>query len=83
MIKSEYFLSIKSYLNSSINNFFKDIYSHRSKIELLHGIWSKNYNLRNTIYLRNNSSLNLFELKLINQITYDSLFKLKCSPLQK
>ena len=82
-IPSEYFLSMKSYLNSSVSKFFKNIYNHRSKIELLHGIWSKRYNLRNTIYLRNNSSLNLFELKLINQITYDSLFKLKCSPLQK
>ena len=82
-IPSEYFLSMKSYIDSSVSNFFKDIYSHRSKIELLHGIWSKSYNLRNTIYLRNNSSLNLFELKLLNQITYDSIFKLKCSPLQK
>ncbi|WP_462425244.1 transposase [Fusobacterium sp. THCT13E1] len=82
-IPSEYFFSMKSYIDSSVSNFFKNIYTHRSKIELLHGIWSKSYNLRNTIYLRNLTSLNLFELKLINQITYDSIFKLKCSLLQK
>jgi|GEM_PF-3804341 len=74
---------MRSYIESSVNDFFKNLYTHRSKIELLHAIWSKTYDLRNTLYIRNYSALKLFELKLINQITYASLFKLKCSPLQK
>lgn len=59
-IPSEYFFSIRSYIDSSVSNFFKNIYNHRSKIELLHMIWSKSYNLKNTIYLRNIVSLNQF-----------------------
>lgn len=82
-IPSEYFFSMRSYIESSVSDFFKKLYIHRSKIELLHAIWSKTYDLRNTIYLRNYNALKLFELKLMNQITYDSIFKLKCSPLQK
>jgi len=74
---------MRSYIESSVSDFFKKLYTHRSKIELLHAIWSKTYELINTIYLRNYRALKLFELKLMNQITYDSIFKLKCSPLQK
>lgn len=74
---------MRSYIESSVSDFFKRFYTHRSKIELFHVIWSKTYDLRNTIYIRNYSTLKLFELKLMNQITYDSIFKLKCSPLQK
>ena len=72
---------MRSYIEISVSDFFKKLYIHRSKIELLHTIWSKIYDLRNTIYIRNYSALKLFELKLMNQITYDSIFKLKCRSL--
>ena len=74
---------MRSYIEISVSDFFKKLYIHRSKIELLHAIWSKTYALRDTIYIRNYSALKLFELKLMKQITYDSIFKLKCNPLQK
>ena len=52
-IPSKYFFSVKSYIDNS----FRNIYTHRSKIELLYAIWSKSYNLRNTISLINTASL--------------------------
>ncbi|MBM6822621.1 hypothetical protein H5986_08045 [Fusobacterium mortiferum] len=56
---------MRSYIEISVSDFFKKLYIHRSKIELLHAIWNKTYALRNTIYIRNYSALKLFELKLM------------------
>lgn len=78
----EYFNIMKSYLNISVDNLFKTIYDYRTRIELLHGIWTKSYSLRNTIYLRDIFALNMFEKKLISNIMYDILFNLNCSPLK-
>ncbi|WP_297407878.1 transposase [uncultured Cetobacterium sp.] len=79
---NEYFISMNSYLKSSVSEVFKTIYSHRSKTELLHAIWTKSYNLRDTIYIGNFKALLTFELNLTKKITYDSIFTLKSGPYQ-
>ena len=76
-IPSEYFIIMKSYLESSVADLFKKIYLHRIKAELFHAIWTKKYHLRNTIYLSNLQSLIFFEFNFMQKITCYSITKIR------
>lgn len=77
---NEYFICMNSYLKSSVSEVFKELYSERSKTELLHALWTNAYNLKNVIYLKDFKALLNFELNLTSKITYMSIFELKSGP---
>lgn len=73
---------MNSYLKGSVSGVFKELYSERSKTELLHALWTNAYNLKNIIYLKDFKALLNFQLNLTSKITYMSIFELKSGPYQ-